>query len=47
MARIGRETVVYGLALALVCVMVYRVQGYLLVYDVQPSDRARGSALWE
>ena len=45
MARIGRETVVYGLALALVSVMVYRVQGYLRVYNVQPSDRAPGFSL--
>ena len=40
MPRAGRETVVYGLALALAAVMVYRVQGYLRVYDVQAGDRA-------
>ena len=40
MPRIGREPLVYGLALALLCVMVYRVQGYLREYDVQPNDRA-------
>ena len=40
MPRVGRETVVYGLALALAAVMVYRVQGYLRVYDVQAGDRA-------
>ncbi len=40
MARIGREPVVYGLALLLAAVMVYRVQGYLRVYDVQVGDRA-------
>ncbi len=31
---------VYGLALLLAAVMVYRVQGYLRVYDVQVGDRA-------
>ena len=40
MARIGREPVVYGLTLLLAAVMVYRVQGYLRVYDVQVGDRA-------
>ena len=42
MARISRETLVYGLALALAIVMVYRVQGYLRVYDVSEGDRAPG-----
>lgn len=42
MARMSRETVVYGLALALAIVMVYRVQGYLRVYDVSEGDRAPG-----
>lgn len=45
MPRIGREPLVYGLALALLCVMVYRVQGYLREYDVQPNDRAPGFSL--
>ncbi len=36
---------VYGLALALAAVMVYRVQGYLRVYDVQAGDRAPGFRL--
>ena len=45
MARVGRETVVYGLALVLVAVMVYRVQGYLRVFDVQAGDRAPGFRL--
>ena len=40
MPRVGREAVVYGLALALAALMVYRVQGYLRVYDVQAGDRA-------
>ena len=40
MARIGREPVVYGLALLLAAVMVYRVQGYLRVYDVRAGDSA-------
>lgn len=40
MARVGRESVVYGIALVLVAVMVYRVEGYLRVYDVQVGDRA-------
>lgn len=31
---------VYAVALALVAAMVYRVQGYLRLYDVQPGDRA-------
>ena len=42
MARMSRETVVYSLALALAVVMVYRVQGYLRVYDVSEGDRAPG-----
>ncbi len=42
MARISRETAVYGLALALAVGMVYRVQGYLRVYDVGEGDRAPG-----
>ena len=33
---------VYSLALALAVVMVYRVQGYLRVYDVSEGDRAPG-----
>lgn len=45
MPRIGREPLVYGLALALLCVMVYRVEGYLREYDVQPNDRAPGFSL--
>lgn len=45
MPRLGREPLVYGLALALLCVMVYRVQGYLREYDVQPNDRAPGFSL--
>ena len=45
MPRIGREPLVYSLALALLCVMVYRVQGYLREYDVQPNDRAPGFSL--
>ena len=45
MARMGRESVVYGLALVLAAVMVYRVQGYLRVYDVQSGDRAPGFQL--
>lgn len=45
MARVGRETFVYGLALALAAVMVYRVQGYLRVYDVEAGDRAPGFRL--
>ena len=40
MTRIGREPVAYGLALILAAVMVYRVQGYLRVYDVRTGDRA-------
>lgn len=40
MARVGREHVVYGLALLLIAVMVYRVQGYLRVFDVQAGDTA-------
>lgn len=42
MARVNRETVVYGLALVLVAAMVYRVQGYLRVYEVLAGDRAPG-----
>lgn len=45
MPRLGREPLVYGLALALLCVMVYRVEGYLREYDVQPNDRAPGFSL--
>lgn len=45
MARIGREHVVYGLALLLAGLMVYRVHGYLRVYDVQAGDRAPAFAL--
>lgn len=45
MPRLGREPLVYGLALALLCVMVYRVEGYLREYDVQPDDRAPGFSL--
>ena len=45
MARVGRETIVYGLALLLASVMVYRIQGYLRVYDVQAGDRAPGFSL--
>ena len=45
MARVGREPFVYGLALALAALMVYRVQGYLRVYDVQAGDRAPGFRL--
>ena len=40
MPRASRDTIVYGLVLALAAVMLYRVQGYLRVYDVQPGDRA-------
>ncbi len=40
MPRASRDTIVYSLALALAAVMLYRVQGYLRVYDVQPGDRA-------
>ncbi len=35
----------YGLALVLASVMVYRVQGYLRVYDVRVGDRAPGFEL--
>ena len=45
MARAGKESVVYGLALVLASAMVYRVQGYLRVYDVQAGDRAPGFEL--
>ncbi len=40
-----RELTVYAVAAALAAVMVYRVQGYLRVYDVQPDDRAPGFSL--
>lgn len=40
MAPSSREVLVYTAALALVAVMVFRVQGYLRVYDVQVGDRA-------
>lgn len=40
MARHRKELIVYGLALALVGVMLYRIQGYLRIYDVQAGDRA-------
>ncbi len=37
-----KEAVVFGLSLALAAVLVFRVQGYLRIYDVQPGDRAPG-----
>ena len=40
MPRASKETIVFSLALALAAVMLYRVQGYLRVYDVQPGDPA-------
>ncbi len=45
MTRVSRELVVYGLALVLAGVMVYRVQGYLRVYDIQVGDHAPGFEL--
>ena len=35
-----KEAVVFALALSLAAVLVFRVQGYLRIYDVQPGDRA-------
>ena len=45
MAWSRKEAVVCGLSLALAAVLVFRVQGYLRIYDVQPGDRAPGFAL--
>ena len=45
MSPTRREKVVYGLALALAALMVYRVQGYLRVYDVQAGDSAPSFSL--
>ncbi len=45
MAWSSRELVVYGLALALAAAMVFRVQGYLRVYDVGVGDRAPAFSL--
>ncbi len=42
MAWSRKEAVVFGLSLALAAVLVFRVQGYLRIYDVQPGDRAPG-----
>ncbi len=36
----NKDVIVYGLAVVLASVMVYRVQGYLRVYDVQAGDKA-------
>ncbi len=40
MAWSRKDAVVFGLSLSLAAVLVFRVQGYLRIYDVQPGDRA-------
>lgn len=42
MAWSRKEAVVFGLSLALAALLVFRVQGYLRIYDVRPGDRAPG-----
>ena len=42
MAWSKKDAVVFALALSLAMVLVFRVQGYLRIYDVNPGDRAPG-----